>query len=442
MAGNNRYTEEQRKRMAARRAAESNTNNGQMRKLTREQYERLTPEQQRQYKARIAKQRQMQQQKANTQKKRADDEYGYDEYEASIDAKKKEKKALRKRKYKILLIVEIVVVVLVAIAAFAYFYLSSKWSQMNDQEIQFVEADIATNADIDSNASVFSDKYTTIMLYGVDSRSNDTLVKDTNADTEIVVCLNNETGEVNMVSVMRDTALQTASGKLRKVTDSYCANGVKESIEMMNRNLDLTITKYITVNWKAVIDAINILGGIDVEIKEKEVSQINYFGEEANRYAGYTNWTPVSSGAGVKHLDGAQAVGFARVRNVNRDGDSDDFARTNRQRIVIEAMLKAAKSAGLGTIKELIDKVMPGIATNITFEEALGMATNISKYSIANQGRFPFEYKSGNQSGMLYPNTLTSNVSKMHEILFGEKNYSPSSTVKKISDEIAYAASR
>lgn len=437
MTGKNRITEsEARRREAARRAAierrrrEIATENRPMNRQEAEELERRRKMSKREMAAR---------QKAA--RKRSAKSVRSDDVDNNVSLSKKQlAKKKRKRKFKILLGVEIAVIVIAFLAVFGFLWIKSKYNVMTDQDITFLEADIATNSDIDSNAAVFSGKYTTFMLYGVDSRSNDTLVKDTNADTEIVVSLNNETGEISMVSIMRDTALQTSSGRYKKVTDSYCAYGVKESIEMMNRNLDLTITKYVTVNWKAVIDAINILGGIDVDIKAAEVSQINYFGEEANRYAGYSNYQNVSSGAGVKHLDGAQAVGFARIRNVNRDGDSDDFARTNRQRIVIEAMLKAAKSADLSTINKLIDEVMPGIATNITFEEAIGLASNMSSYKIANQGRFPFDYKSG-QYDMLFPNTLSKGVSKLHEILYGEKNYQPSGTVNNISADMQYTNS-
>ena len=436
MTGKNRITESEARRREAARAAALEKRRQQAesgrRPLTRQEAEELKRRRALREREMAARQKAARRKASRTS--RNDDEYTEDNYSQS--SKKALARKKRKRKFKILLVVEIIVIVIAFLAVFGFLWLKSKYSVMTDQDITFLEADVATNSDLDSNSAVFSGEYTTFMLYGVDSRSNDTLVQGTNGDTEIVVSLNNKTGEISMVSIMRDSALQTSSGSFKKVTDSYCAYGVKESMEMMNKNLDLTVTKYVTVNWKAVIDAINILGGVDIEVQANEVSYLNYFGEEANRYAGYSDWVDVSSGAGVKHLNGAQAVGFARIRSVNRDDASDDWGRTDRQRTVLEAMLTAAKSASLSTLNQLIDEVMPGIATNITFEEAIGLAANMSSYKIANQGRFPFEYKSSND--ILYANTLTSSVSKLHEILYGEANYTPSATVQNISAEMQY----
>ncbi len=110
----------------------------------------------------------------------------------------------------------------------------------------------------------------TVAVFGVDSREG-SLEKDTHSDVEMLCVLDRETGELRIVSVFRDTYLQVNSeGKYHKINQAYFDGGHTQAVEALNTNLDLQIDDYATFNWKAVADAITILGGIDLEITDSE----------------------------------------------------------------------------------------------------------------------------------------------------------------------------
>ena len=342
----------------------------------------------------------------------------------------------RRRKYIILLVAELLAGIAALAVAVIFFYVRGKYTVMNEQpeDISFVKEDITHNEDVDIDFDELEEKYWLIMAYGVDARNNSDILKDANADTDIIVCINRETYEVKLVSVLRDSYLCTTSGKYRKLTDIYAGYGVKESMETINKNFDLNSTQYVTVNWKAVGTAIDLLGGVDIEVTNAEIKQLNSYGYEVGQITGY-GFTSLSSGEGVRHLNGTQAVGYARIRNVTIDGEGHDIARATRQRKVINAMLQAAKEASLGDLNNILSDVLPLMATNISFSEALSVLPNISKYSIVDQGCFPFHYidQENLTTAYVYYNTLASNVTELHEFLFGTVDYSPSGTVRNIS---------
>lgn len=358
--------------------------------------------------------------------------------EAKAQAVAKNRKR-RHKKYVILLAVEIAALLIVSLLAVGFFYIKSRYDVMTvqDQDISFERHDIKTNEGIDDKLDEINEKYQLIMAYGVDARNNTDLLKDANADTDIIVCINKETKQVKLVSVLRDSFLCMTNGKYRKLTDIYAGYGVKESIETINKNFDLNITQYVTVNWKALAKAVDILGGIDVEVTNAEIRQINEYGKEVSKVTGY-KYREMSSGSGERHLTGEQAVAFARIRNVTIDGEGHDIARATRQRKVINAMLVAAKDAGISELNNLLSEVLPMAATNISFSEALSLASDVGSYTISDQATFPFDYvdQSNLTTAYVYYKTLVSNVSDLHALLFGDENYQPTSTVQNISSYI------
>ncbi len=371
--------------------------------------------------------------------------------------KTKTKKSGRRKRYVVLLVVEILAVLLIAAGAFLFFYTKGIHDTMTEQ-VDFSKEDIVVNSeeDVSKHFDTLKEKYTLIMLYGVDSRTDldNTLTKESNADSEILACIDNETGEVKLVSIHRDTFVKTTTGKKNKLTNIYASYGVQESLGTLNMNLDLNIQQFVTVNWKAVVKAINLLDGLELPLTRSEVRAVNKFGPHTGKVTGYTyhylnaddyDYSGEKKTAMV-YLDGVQAAAYARVRNVaktNDDGVSehDDIARASRQRIVIQAMLeKFKKNFSLSLVDQMKNEVIPYIATNIDYSDLMGMVMDAGKYSIGEQSMFPFKemYRdSSNQSkAYIYADTLTENVQKLHELLFGTTDYQPSATVRELSDFI------
>lgn len=276
------------------------------------------------------------------------------------------------------------------------------------------------------------DGFWTISVFGVDSRDGRT-GKGALADVQIVASINQKTGEIRLASVFRDTYLQmNADGDYNKINEAYFLGGYEQAVTALQDNLDLTIDDCVTFNWKAVADAINVLGGIDLEITDREFAYINSFITETVESTGVASTHLTQSG--MNHLDGVQAVAYARLRLMDTD-----FKRTERQRKVIGLAMEKAKQANFKTLKTLIGTVYPEIFTTMSVDDLLGLVKNAKKYYIGQTSGFPFahtEMKISKKSCVV-PATLESNVTQLHAFLYDDTDYVPSGLVKHISAHIS-----
>ncbi|WP_418615325.1 LCP family protein, partial [[Ruminococcus] torques] len=281
------------------------------------------------------------------------------------------------------------------------------------------------------------DGYTNVALFGVDSRDGD-LGEGNRTDCIIVASLNNKTKEIKMVSVYRDTLLDLSEGTYQKCNAAYSYGGPVLAINMLNMNLDLDIQDYVTVDFGAIADAVDLLGGIEIEVTEEELPYINqYIPETANSAGKAAN---LLQSAGLQKLDGTQATTYARIRSTA----GGDFTRTERQRLVIEKMFEKAKGADIGTLNKIIDKVFPQVSTSFTLPEILKYASAYSEYKLVGNMGFPEDKYTDMLSeigSVVVPDDLVSNVTKLHEFLFGTTGYVPSSTVQTVGSNISYTAS-
>lgn len=344
-------------------------------------------------------------------------------------SKTSQKALARKRKIKRLwgiLGAEVIVLGLLIIG-FGIFYINQKMDQMHYNEID--DTDLSINEGL---STVTKEKYTTIALFGLDSRD---VTSDTGnrSDTIIIASLNNETKEVKLISVYRDTYLELSNpangnydGLYTKVTHAYAYGGPRSAVATLNKNLDLQITEYATVNFASLTDVINELGGITVNVDEAERQQVNIYIPETAEIAGMSYSGLYETGDVT--LDGLQAVTYCRIR----DGVGGDIARAERQREVLGAILDKAKNSDLMTLNRILDDVLPNISTSLSKKEILGLMAGLLEYEVtANEG-FPFIYKlgyaydqtMGRDLSMDVPANLEKNVGLLHEFLF-EVRYTP-----------------
>ena len=326
----------------------------------------------------------------------------------------------------------VILCVIFGVAAYVY----AKWSMIDTQEIK--AEDIIINEEVQMNKNVdLGYGYTNVALFGVDSRDGN-LGEGNRTDCIIVASLNNETKEIKLVSVYRDTLLDLSEGTYQKCNAAYSYGGPVLAINMLNMNLDLDIQDYVTVDFGAIADAIDLLGGVEIEVTEEELPYINqYIPETASSAGKSANYL---QSPGLQTLDGTQATTYARIRSTA----GGDFTRTERQRLVVEKMFEKAKSADLGTLNAIIDRVFPQVSTSFTLQEILKYATAYSEYTLTGNIGFPQDKYTDMLSGVgsvVIPDDLVSNVTKLHEFLFGTIGYTPSSTVQKVSGNIAYTAS-
>lgn len=305
-------------------------------------------------------------------------------------------------------------------------YAASKLNKLDTEEIP--AEDIVVN----KQAEEAGEGYTNVALFGIDSRSGE-LEIGTRSDCIIVASLNNKTKEIRMISVYRDTILDIKDGQLQKCNAAYSFGGPTQAINMLNKNLDLDIQDYATVDFAAIANAIDLLGGIEIDLKPEEIAPLNKFVKETARVAGKKAHTV--SEAGLQQLDGVQATTYARIRSTA----GGDFTRTERQRLVIEKIAEKAQQSDLATINKIIDELFPTIKTSFTATEILSYAKDFMKYKIGDSSGFPFDKTTATISGLgsiVIPVDLESNVQELHKFLYDKEGYDPSAEVKNISSAI------
>ena len=291
------------------------------------------------------------------------------------------------------------------------------------------------DGDIVFNDGVKQEGYTTIALFGGDSREGQ-LEAGTHADTIIVASIDNETKEIKLMSIYRDTLVQETDGRLKKANNAYFQGGPQEAINMLNRNFDLDIEHYVTVDFKALADTIDLLGGIEMDVSAEEAVEINkYIVETAMVVDKEVNYVS----EGVQILDGVQAVTYARIRK-NVGGD---YARTERQRLVIQKVVEKAKQTDLVTINAIIDKIFPQVSTSFSLGELVKLAAGVLQYELGETSGFPFEHADSSIEGVgsvVVPLGVAENVEELHAFLYPKDEYTVSQTVVDIASEIEDAS--
>lgn len=315
---------------------------------------------------------------------------------------------------------------ILCLAAAGVIYAAFALSKIDTQDI--AAEDIVMNQD----AELVGEGYTNVALFGIDSRSGE-LEKGTRTDCLIIASLNNETKEVKMISVYRDTVLDIKDNYLQKCNAAYAFGGPTQAINMINKNLDLNIQDYATVDFAAISETIDLLGGIEIDIKQEEIKPLNKFVGETAKVAGKK--AKKVTEPGLQHLNGVQATTYARIRSTA----GGDFTRTERQRLVIEKIVEKAQKTDIATINKIINEIFPTIKTSFSAAEILSYAKDFMKYDIAGSEGFPFDKTTGTISGLgsiVIPVTLADNVKQLHEFLFGTADYQVSSTVNTISNAV------
>ncbi len=274
--------------------------------------------------------------------------------------------------------------------------------------------------------------YQDFVIFGVDSREG-SLTKDAHSDTIILCSMNKKAGEIRLVSVYRDTYLDNTNGEYRKATECYFFGGPERSVNMLNKNLDLDLKDYITVDFNAVVRAVDMVGGVDVDVTEEELPYINGYQTENAQVTG-AEITPVTY-AGYQHLNGIQALAYCRIRYTA----GSDYKRTERQRTVLSQIFQNAKQQGPVKMAQIVDAMLPYISTSYSGTELLSVTSGISDYSLTETCGFPYDLQAANISAgdCVVPVNLAQNVSQLHTFLYAETGYAPSDTVQQISAEIA-----
>lgn len=302
----------------------------------------------------------------------------------------------------------LIILILLGLAlGVGYAILTDKLSNMDYVEID--ESSIHVNSGVDEKLK----DYRNIVLLGVDSQ--DGSFSNTRSDCIIIVSINKKTNDVNLTSVYRDTYVQIDGHGLDKITHAYAYGGPELAMSTLNKNLDLNITEFVTVNFETVKTVVDSIGGVTIKVTDAEATQIS----------------GLSSG-GTYTLDGEQALAYSRIRKID-----SDYQRTERMRTVIEAVFDKVKTLGVSELSNFVDTILPLISTNLSSNEIISMIPSVPFYSIKDSEGWPYDVREISTDAWYgVPVTLESNVKELHAELFGNDDYTPTETVQEISDDI------
>ena len=322
-------------------------------------------------------------------------------------------------------IVLVLIIIIVLMIGGTFLYVNNKLSRI--QRVELNQEDLKVSEEVENNLS----EYRNIAIFGIDSREN-SYGEGNRSDCIIIASINNKTKDVKLLSVYRDTYVKIEGHGLDKITHAYSYGEAPLAIKTLNTNLDLNIKEFVTVNFDAVADAVDELGGVDINIETaEELKYLNAYLGETSKVTGKE--AKKVDNTGVQTLDGVQAVSYSRIRYT----EGGDAKRTERMRIVIEAMISKIKGKSLGQINKFIDKMLPKVYTNISSTEMISMLPSLTNFKVTKSIGWPYETK-GITLDRWYgiPVTLESNVIELHKEVFDENDYIPSETIKQISEEI------
>ena len=323
------------------------------------------------------------------------------------------------------------IVLIVAVATAGMLYMRSLLHTVNSVELEeSVQSSISRQVRDDKTM----EGYQNIALFGVDSREQDLLGGDNRSDTIMICSINKKSGEVKLVSVYRDTVLDIGGGSFRKCNAAYAYGGPQQAIEMLNSNLDLNITDFVTVGFEGLADTIDALGGIDLEITEEEMEYMNSYMDDMYYEIG-TEYEEVTD-YGMQHLSGIQATAYCRIRYTQ----GDDFKRAERQRTVLNLTLQKAKEANPLQLISAANSVLGKVATSLDTGELLLLILKAKTLELTETSGFPSEedrmFATINGESCVVPYYLTTNVKTLHSVLFGQEDYEPSAKVRENNDII------
>lgn len=314
------------------------------------------------------------------------------------------KKWFALKKWKRIVVYVLIALILLALIAFATVY-----GIYNSFRTDINEDNLGISSEIQDkygDSDIFN-----VALFGVDTRDEDSF--SGRSDTIIIASVDKKNNVVKLTSILRDSYVAIEGHKNQKITHAYAFGGAELAIKTINQNFGMNITDYATINFYKLADAIDILGGIDIEVTEAERKHLNDIGDDENPDFNYLDE------AGTVHLNGEQAVVYARLRKID-----SDVARSNRQRKVIEALIVQAKKVSPAKYAEMVRTMMSLCETSLSFSEIMSFAPMITKDITIQTLTIPGDEE--NAIGGMYEGAwvwrydLSEATRRIHEFIYGE----------------------
>ncbi len=358
-------------------------------------------------------------------------------YKGNAGAKK-----ASKSKSKVIIFAIEILLILIMLAILAFFWKQEGPKVVELDKDKLINEELLennnSNGEDDTMTGVIADTgYMNVALFGVDAITTNGLYKGSRSDSIMIASINMDTGDIKLVSVYRDTYLNLGTDTYNKCNHAYAGGGAEQAIKMLNMNLDLDITNFVTVNYQSLIDLVDGLGGIYIDVDKNELKHINNYQITINKDLNLGGYTPVKE-TGYQKLNGLQATAYCRIRY---DIPGGDFGRASNQREVLKAIEEQAKKTDAATLTAVFNNVIDEVYTSMDSKDLLELVGNINNYRIKDESGFPEESMRttgniGAKGSCVIPIDLESNVVWLHEFLYEDTDYTVSDTVKECAAQI------
>ena len=310
--------------------------------------------------------------------------------------------------------------------------------------IEILDAELDDSVDpgkLDLNENL-PDHVVNILLVGIDGRSEEIEKGTQHGDVQIIVSINKKEGTIKLTSVLRDLYVTIPGYKSKnRINVAYSRGGGQLAMRTMNKLLELNIEHYVVINFYGLASIIDSLGGVDIELTKQEAGAINTYIKKNLKKGGYDNQEKgyerqdLEKKNGVQHLDGIQAVMYARLRSID-----NDFKRSERQRHLLEVLLAKVLDGGLDMDKllKLMEICLPYAETNLSAMDMVKLAMGVLNSGIMDklsegaalleQNRVPmdetwkYDTTSGGASVVVFRTTKRhqENIEGIHNFIYGE----------------------
>ena len=286
-----------------------------------------------------------------------------EDYQVAKKASKSQKsQKKKKKKHRLLKFLIVAALIFILLGAGLYQLVGVVYGKMNYHEIASL-----------ANAPMKEDGVVNVLLIGNDSRENG---EDGRSDAMILLSVSTKTKKIYMTSLLRDMYVDIPGHDGNRLNAAYSFGGAELLMETIEQNLDITVNRYVLVNFEAFANLVDAVGGIELELSSEEIEYVNGYLVEYNiltdRPQGTDNMD--TSVSGLVHLNGPQALAYSRNRYLGTD-----FGRTDRQRKVLTAVIKKLPSALVSNPGGLIDGLMPNLTTNLTRGECFSLSLMAGK---------------------------------------------------------------
>lgn len=301
---------------------------------------------------------------------------------------------------------------------------------------QDMEVDTSIDPDtLDMNTNL-PDNVINILLVGIDTRDTSLTSGLQQGDVQIILSINKDTGSIKLTSLLRDMYVTIPGYKnMNRINVAYARGGGQLAMRTVNKNFEMNIQNYVTINFYGLASIIDAIGGIDIDLTKTEAGAINtYLRKHPPKYDNTDGSQRVTleKKDGVQHLDGVQAVMYARLRKID-----NDFGRTARQRHLLELLLeKVMQDMSLDKMMTLIETCIPYVTTNMNPSTMVELGMTVLSSDIISrakageelleQHRVPmdgcYSYKDINGASVIYlsTNNLKKNIQSIHEFIYGQ----------------------